>query len=396
MTTARPLRIALVTSGLAITGGLERCVLEDTEELVAAGHDVVVWHRDDEMARPGEGRPPYESLGVRLVHGTDPRFGVRTAFRDVLRFVREGIRIRSWRPDVIWLNRPEYLPYGRVLSAVSRVPLAVHLHHAPNYGRLRPFAGGRTRYLAVSSAMAEAWAAVGAPRDRITIVPNGVDTAEFPPPTADDTRAARERLGLPADAPVVLYYGRLSRAKGVVALLEAWSGVRTPAHVRERVAGPSTAGSAPTAPVLVLAGALYPDETAPVQQAVDALPDGSVVVLPERDDVLPLLHAADLVVVPSIEPEGFGRTVVEAMSAGTPVVAAASGGTAEILSDEWARYTVDPTDPDALAGRIVEVLAEAAADPSLGARGRAWVSARYGRTPHVAALLAALEEHAGR
>ena len=51
MTTARPLRIALVTSGLAITGGLERCVLEDTEELVAAGHDVVVWHRDDEMAR---------------------------------------------------------------------------------------------------------------------------------------------------------------------------------------------------------------------------------------------------------------------------------------------------------------------------------------------------------
>lgn len=396
MTTARPLRIALVTSGLAITGGLERCVLEDTEELVAAGHDVVVWHRDDEMARAGEGRPPYERLGVRLVHGTDPRFGVRTAFRDVLRFVREGLRIRSWRPDVIWLNRPEYLPFGRVVSAVSRVPLAVHLHHAPNYGRLRPFAGGRTRYLAVSSAMAEAWAAVGAPRDRITIVPNGVDTAEFPPPTADDRRTARERLGLPADAPVVLYYGRLSRAKGVVALLEAWDRVRTATHVRERVACPSAAGSAPSAPVLVLAGALYPDETTHVQRAVDALPEGSVVVLPERDDVLPLLHAADLVVVPSIEPEGFGRTVVEAMSAGTPVVAAASGGTAEILADEWARYTVDPTDPDALAERIVEVLAEAAADPSLGPRGRAHVSARYGRTPHVAALLAALEEHAGR
>ncbi|MFS0730891.1 glycosyltransferase family 4 protein [Curtobacterium sp. 1P10AnD] len=396
MTTARPLRIALVTSGLAITGGLERCVLEDTEELVAAGHDVVVWHRDDEMARAGEGRPPYERLGVRLVHGTDPRFGVRTAFRDVLRFVREGLRVRSWRPDVIWLNRPEYLPFGRVVSAVSRVPLAVHLHHAPNYGRLRPFAGGRTRYLAVSSAMADAWAAVGAPRDRITIVPNGVDTAEFPPPTVDDSRAAREQLGLPADAPVVLYYGRLSRAKGVVALLEAWSRVRTAAHVRERVACPSAAGTTSSAPVLVLAGALYPDERDAVQQAVDALPDGSVVVLPERDDVLPLLHAADLVVVPSIEPEGFGRTVVEAMSTGTPVVAAASGGTAEILSDEWARYTVDPTDADALAARIVEVLTEAAVDPSLGARCRAWVSARYGRTPHVAALLAALEDHARR
>lgn len=396
MTTGRPLRIALVTSGLAITGGLERCVLEDTEELVAAGHEVLVWHRDDEMPRAGEGRPAFERLGVRLVRGTDPRFGVRTALRDVVRFVREGLRLRSWAPDVIWLNRPEYLPYGRVVSAVSRVPLAVHLHHSPNYGRLRPFAGGRTRYLAVSAAMADEWAAVGAPRDRITIVPNGVDTAEFPPATAVAARDARAQLGLPEDAPVVLYYGRLTRAKGVVALLEAWGRVRASAPARRRVTCPAAAGSTATAPVLVLAGALYPDEEAAVRRAVDALPEGSVVLLPERDDVLPLLHAADLVVVPSVEPEGFGRTVVEAMSTGTPVVAAASGGTAEILSGEWARYTVDPTDAAALAARIADVLEEAATDPTLAARCREWVSARYGRTPHVAALLAALEEHAGR
>ncbi len=396
MTTGRPLRIALVTSGLAITGGLERCVLEDTEDLVAAGHEVEVWHRDDESSRAGEGRPAFERMGVRLVHVTDPRFGVRTAIRDVARFVREGLRIRRSRPDVIWLNRPEYLPFGRVVSAVARVPLAVHLHHAPNYRRLRPFAGGRSRYLAVSSAMAEAWAGAGVDRRRIVVVPNGVDTAAFPPPAGDDVRTARERLGLPADAPVVLYYGRLSRAKGVVALLEAWSTVRTSAPARHRVVSTSVAGSSAPAPVLVLAGALYPEEREPVQRAIDALPDGSVVVLPERDDVVPLLHAADLVVVPSIEPEGFGRTVVEAMSTGTPVVAAASGGTAEILSDEWTRCTVDPTDTGALASRIVDVLDESATDPELGARCRAWVSARYGRTPHVAALLAALEDHARR
>lgn len=396
MTPHRPLRIGLLTGGLAIIGGLERCVLEDTEELVAAGHRVTVWHRDPVFPRAGEGLPAFERLGVGLEIATDPRFGIRTAVADTLRFVRQGIRLRRSRPDVLWLNRPEYLPFGRVVSAVSGVPLAVHLHHAPNYRRLGPIAGGRTRFLAVSGAMADAWAAAGAPRDRITVVPNGVDPADFPPPTRADASAARAALGIADGVPTVLYYGRLSRSKGVVALLEAWGRVLESTRVRHRVASAPAAGPAAPSPVLVLAGALYPDEADAVRRAVDALPTGSVVLAPERDDVLTVLHAADLVVVPSVEPEGFGRTVVEAMSTGRPVVAAASGGTGEILSGEWHRFTVDPTDADALAERIVSALDEAAHDPSLGARAREWVATRYGRTPHVEALLAALEAHARR
>lgn len=432
----RPLRIGALVSGLAITGGLERCVLEDTRELLDAGHEVEVWHRDPHGPRAGEGRAAYERMGVELVEAADYRFGIRTALRDVVRFAKDGLRLRRAGLDVLWLNRPEYLPYGRVVSAVSRIPLAVHLHHAPNYGRLRPLSGGRTRFLAVSHAMARAWAAAGAPVDKITVVPNGVDTADFPERSPEQVAAARAALGIPAGTPVVLYYGRLSRSKGVVALLEAWHGVLAamPAQQAVTAATAGTAGTATTtattpgtatagtasaagnaggvgtlgaaasvvvpdgpdappeapAPLLVLAGALYPDEIEAVGDAVDRLPQGSVLVLPERDDVVPLLHAADLVVAPSIEPEGFGRTVVEAMSTGVPAVAAASGGTGEILSGEWARFTVDPTDAEALARTIVDALDETAYDPTLGARCRSWVRERYGREPHVRALLAAL------
>lgn len=389
--TARPLRVVVATNGLAITGGVERCVVEDVGELVAAGHDVEVWHRAGPGGDPDEGRAVFDRLGVRLRHARDYRFSIRSAPTDVLRFVREGLRLRRSRPDVLWLNRPEFLPWGRVVSFVSGVPLAVHLHHAPNYRRLGPFAGGRTRYLAVSAAMARAWTAAGAPPDRVDVVPNGVDTAAFPAATAASTRRARAALALDQDRPVVLYYGRLTRSKGVLALLEAWGRVHASARV---LVGPGTPPA--PAPVLVLAGALYPEDAPAVHRAIAALPDGSVVVVPERDDVVPLLHAADVVVAPSIEPEGFGRVVVEAMSTGRPVVAAASGGTAEILSGEWARFTVDPTETRALADRVIEALDAAGTEPGLADRCRAWVRDRYGRERHVAALLRALEAHAKR
>lgn len=387
-----PLRVVVATNGLAITGGVERCVLEDVTELVGAGHDVEVWHSTSwpPVTDPDSGRAPYDRLGVRLRAADDYRFGIRTAPRDLLRFVREGLRLRRSHADVLWLNRPEFLPWGRVVSFVAGVPLAVHLHHAPNYRRVRPFSGGRTTFLAVSTAMARAWVAVGAPAHKVQLVPNGVDTAAFPRATAASTHRARMALGLSDDTPVVLYYGRLSRSKGVLALLEAWGRVQTSSRV---LVG---SGPTPPRPVLVLAGAFVPDDEDAVRAAVAALPGGSVRTVPERDDVVPLLHAADLVVAPSLEPEGFGRVVVEAMSTGRPVVAAASGGTAEILADEWSRFTVDPSDTGALAEAVLAGLHAAAHEPGLGDRARARVRDRHGRERHVAALLRALLEHARR
>lgn len=396
-TAARPPRVGVVTNGLAITGGVERCVLEDTRELVAAGLDVEVWHRPAVSGPADAGRAAYDDLGVRLHRASDYRFGLRSAVGDALRFVRQGLAVRRARLDVLWLNRPEFLPWGRLVSTVAGVPLVVHLHHAPNYARLGLMAGGRTEYLAVSHAMARAWAAAGVPPQRITVVPNGVDTDAFPASTPDQVHAARVALGIDDATPTVLYYGRLTPSKGVLALLEAWGRVLATASDRLPVTTVTTGATAPRRePLLVLAGALRPGDAPAVQRAIDALPDGSVLVLPERDDVVPLLHAADLVVVPSIEPEGFGRVVVEAMSAGRPVVAAASGGTGEILADEWARFTVDPEDTAALAKKVLDVLDEAVHDPSLGARCREWVREHYGPEPHLAGLLRALRAHGRR
>jgi glycosyltransferase involved in cell wall biosynthesis len=411
----RRLRIGVVTSGLAITGGVERCVLEDTRELVHAGHDVEVWHRGKTVpgaVGPEPGSERYDDLGVPLHQTGDRSFGIRTAARDTVRFLRDGLRLRRSHLDVIWLNRPEHLPWGRVASVVTGAPLVVQLHHAPNYRHVGAIAGGRTHYLAVSHAMARAWTAVGVPAHRITVVPNGVDTTRFPAPSPAAALRARRSIGLDDETRAVLYYGRLTRSKGVLALLAAWRLVleqdaarqdadlhHTPARALTPALGPARGHShreARRPPVLLLAGAVDTADADDLDRAVAALPAGSVVLLPERDDVVPLLHAADMVVVPSIEPEGFGRVVVEAMSTGRPVVAAAGGGTGEILSGEWASSTVDPTDAEALATKVLETLDRVDRDPSLGDRCRAWVRDHYGRGPHVSGLLRALLEHARR
>lgn len=67
---------------------------------------------------------------------------------------------------------------------------------------------------------------------------------------------------------------------------------------------------------------------------------------------------ADVVVVPSVVQEGFGSVAMEALVAGTPVVASTHGGLPEIVEDGVTGYVVDP-EPQKLAEAVVKVLQDA-------------------------------------
>jgi glycosyltransferase involved in cell wall biosynthesis len=75
-----------------------------------------------------------------------------------------------------------------------------------------------------------------------------------------------------------------------------------------------------------------------------------------RSDVVGPLHAADVVVVPSVYAEPFGRVVIEALSTGRPVIASSIGGIPEILTGDFARFLVPPGDAPALARKLGELL----------------------------------------
>ena len=75
------------------------------------------------------------------------------------------------------------------------------------------------------------------------------------------------------------------------------------------------------------------------------------------EDVLPCLYeAADLVVIPSLDLEGFGLVTTEAMASGTPVVATPRGGNVEVVGGFSERYLSKGVEPEQLANTILDIL----------------------------------------
>ena len=101
-----------------------------------------------------------------------------------------------------------------------------------------------------------------------------------------------------------------------------------------------------------------------------------------RHPVEAWIAGMDLLMAPS-EREPFGRTLIEAMALGTPIVAAAAGGHVEIVEHERTGLLVPPNDVDAFADATHRVLAEPGLADRLSDAGRARALKRYSVTPHV-------------
>ena len=120
-----------------------------------------------------------------------------------------------------------------------------------------------------------------------------------------------------------------------------------------------------------------------------------VTFLGQRGDVPALMPAVDIVVHPSVDPEPFGRTLVEAMLARTPVIATDAGAASEILDGGEAGTLVPPGDAGALTEAIRETLAGNAALAARIERAEARARDLYGTGPMrraIAELIARVAE----
>ena len=192
-------------------------------------------------------------------------------------------------------------------------------------------------------------------RDRVTVIPNGVDTRKFNPGVNGDP--VRERYGLRGK--VVLFVGALTRwhgYKGLDVLLKAF---RT---VKDRL------GDAR----LVVVG------DGPMRDVYEGLAreyglGSSVTFAGYADDsTLPLYYAAcDLLVLPSKDSsEGFGLVLLEAMASGKPVIGSRVGGVVEVIEDARAGLLAAPGDPQSLAGSIIALCEDGKARQRMGEEGR--------------------------
>jgi D-inositol-3-phosphate glycosyltransferase len=183
--------------------------------------------------------------------------------------------------------------------------------------------------------------------ERTLVVPPGVDLQRFCP---GDQQAARRRVGVPADAVVLLFVGRIQPLKAPDVLLQAAArmladdpGLRDRLHVLV-VGAPSGSGLAEPQRLQELAVRLG------VTDVVRFLPPQPPEQLAEH------YRAADVAVVPSHN-ESFGLVALEAQACGTPVVAAAVGGLHTAVEDGVSGLLVEGRDPADYAAAIRRVLA---------------------------------------
>ena len=196
----------------------------------------------------------------------------------------------------------------------------------------------------------------GADPDRVAAVPPGVDLDLFHP---GDRDSARARLGLPRDADVLLFVGRIQRLKGPDVLVAAAARMRARRGAGDRplvvavLGGPSGSGLARPTALLEQAAALGVDDILLTRPPV------------ARTALADWYRAADLVTVPSHN-ESFGLVALEAQACGTPVVAAAVGGLRRAVDDGVSGELVPGHDPGRWAVRLDALLADPARRAAMG------------------------------
>jgi glycosyltransferase involved in cell wall biosynthesis len=329
------------------SGGVERSTLEIADALVRAGHRALV------VSAGGRLVPRLQALGaehITLGIGRKSLLSLRHVRRLRAVFERERVDIVHARSRLpAWLG----VLALRGMHAAARPRLVTTVHGLNSPSRYSAVMTRGERVICVSDTVRDYVLRHYPPTmpDKLRVIPRGIDPAAFPHapwPDRDARRwAAMQHPALGGDGPLLLLPGRGTRLKGhadALALLARLRGDGLDARLwlpGAREAGRETYIAALEAEAATLGIADSLAFTAPT------------------DAIARAYAASDLVLQLSRKPEAFGRTVIEALSVGRPVLGWAHGGVGELLRELQPRGAVTPFDQAALHRVARELLATA-------------------------------------
>ncbi len=354
----------------------------------------------------------YDGLTIhRIASNYHPRWRFYRNLWNVPAVRKVAVLLKEIRPDVVHANNIHYYLSYRCLKVAKRYAPAVVFtardHMLFNFGKLetRQYletfnprttwrdhlrqAGKRynplytffvRRYLryvdrifAISNALRDAMEQNGI--KPVSVIHNGIEADEW---KIEQTAVQhfREKHNL-VNKRILLFSGRLSSSKGGAKVIEALRSI-----VRE----------VPDA-VLLVVGTI--DEYArSMQRYADASGVGAHLIFSgwiNRNEIKYAYGVADVVLMPSIYLEPFGRISIEAMAAGKPVVGTCFGGTPEVVEDGVTGYIVNPLHPEEIAVKTIDLLKNSEKAVQFGKAGHARLLERFSLEEKVREYIMAYE-----
>ena len=331
-------------------GGVERGTLQIAQALVHAGHRAIV------VSAPGRLVSELEASGaehVALAIGAKRLSSLRhvRTLADFLRRERvDVVHARSRLPA--WLGALAL----RLLPRASRPAWVTTVHGPYTVNRYSRIMTSGERVIAISEFIRD-YICSNYPQvaaDRVVVIPRGVErdryAAGFVPSAAWLARWQQDHPTL-VDVPLLILPGRLTRWKGQLEFIDVIAELRRrDVRVHGLIVGAAE-----------LRREHYAEELR--RRVVGLALQRDVSFLGQRNDLRELLSIARIACSLTIEPEGFGRTTIESLSLGTPVVGYDHGGTGEILRAVYPQGLVPLRAVGAAVDRIAALLTQPVAVP---------------------------------
>jgi glycosyltransferase involved in cell wall biosynthesis len=325
------------------------------------------------LSSPGDELDSFAAREGAHAHGVPMERRI-TPIRDLLAVFGICRVMRSVRPRIVHAHTPKAGVLAMVAARLVRIPVRVYHLHGLRFMTAEGFPRLLLRWtdkiscllahrvLCVSHSVRKVAVQEGicsAEKIRVLLGGsiNGIDVQRFQPADARTRAAGRAALGIPLDAFVVGFIGRIVRGKGIVELAAAWQ------MLRERFADLR----------LLIIGPVEPQDPVPAEVLAALRSDPRVTMRDLDWDTPPLYAAMDLLALPSYR-EGFPVTPLEAAAMGLPVIATQTLGCIDAVVDGVTGTLIPPRDVSALVDAIARYRTDAQLTREHGEAGRARVS----------------------
>lgn len=356
----QPRCILQVGAGLE-QGGVERGIVEMAEYLASSGWRALVASAGGNMVE-------------QLLRVGGEHFELPLTQRNPAAIISNGFAlakiIRDAKVDVVHA-RSRAPAWAAILACkMTGVPLVTTFHGT--YNRNFP---GKTYYnssmvrgrrvIAISEFIREhIQTYYHVPPEKIILAPRGYDPRFFnlQHVTSEQVEALWKQWEIPAVTPVILLPGRITRWKGHSEFIKALARIK----------------NLPWKAIIVGGYGKKEGFFWELQTLVNKLGLQDRVLFEGSQNNMPLYYAAsDVVVTPSLEPEAFGRTNVEAQAMGKPVISTAHGGALETVKSGETGWLVRPGNVERLALALADAITDTTRLKHMGAAGQKWVAEHF-------------------